>query len=79
MKYLKNTAYNKYFTIWIDYNRDGDFNDKGEKIASGNSNSSGNRISTMTIPSDSKLGQTRMRVSMKYGKKPTSCETFADG
>lgn len=76
---FRSTAYNEYFTIWIDYNRDGDFNDKGEKIASGNSNSSGNRISTITIPSDAKLGQTRMRVSMKYGGNPTSCENFADG
>lgn len=73
------TAYNEYFTIWIDYNRDGDFNDSGEQVASGNSTSSGNRTANVTIPASAVLGQTRMRVSMKYNAAPTSCETFADG
>jgi hypothetical protein len=73
------TAYNEHFTIWIDFNGDGDFTDSGEEVASGNSKSSGNRTANVTVPSGAKLGQTRMRVSMKYNAKSTSCESFGDG
>ena len=73
------TAYNEYFTVWIDYNGDGDFTDAGEEIVTGNSTSSGNRTANITIPASAKLGVTRMRVSMKYNAKSTPCETFADG
>lgn len=76
---FRSSSYNEYFTIWIDYNRDGDFNDSGEQVASGNSTSSGNRTANVTIPASAVLGQTRMRVSMKYNAASTPCETFADG
>lgn len=72
-------SYNEYFVIWIDYNNDGDFSDSGEKVASGNSNSTDNRSSNVTIPSTAKLGLTRMRVAMKYGSAPTACESFNYG
>ncbi|WP_435260989.1 GEVED domain-containing protein [Tenacibaculum sp. nBUS_03] len=77
---FRSTAYNEYFVIWIDYNGDGDFTDSGEQVASGNSSSSGNRTTNITIPGNAKLGQTRMRVSMKYNSAPTSCEAnLGDG
>ncbi|WP_435260983.1 GEVED domain-containing protein [Tenacibaculum sp. nBUS_03] len=75
---FRSSAYNEYFTIWIDYNKNGTF-ESNEKVASGNSTSSGNRSSNITIPSSASLGQTRMRVSMKYNGASTACETFADG
>ncbi|SEE01242.1 Por secretion system C-terminal sorting domain-containing protein [Tenacibaculum sp. MAR_2010_89] len=75
---FRSTAYNEYFTIWIDYNKNGTF-EASEKVASGNSSSSTNRSSNITIPSSASLGQTRMRVSMKYNAASTACETFADG
>ncbi|WP_422089873.1 GEVED domain-containing protein [Tenacibaculum ovolyticum] len=74
------TAYNEHFTVWIDYNRDGDFTDAGEQVTTGNSSSTTNRITDVVIPSTATLGQTRMRVSMKYNTAPTSCEAnLGDG
>ena len=73
------TAYNEHFTVWIDFNRDGDFNDSGEEIVTGNSSSAGNRTADITIPANATLGITRMRVSMKYNAKSTPCENFGDG
>ncbi|PKH49873.1 peptidase S8 [Tenacibaculum sp. Bg11-29] len=72
-------AYNEYFTVWIDYNQDGDFTDAGEQVTTGNSLSATNRITDIVIPSDATIGQTRMRVSMKYNAAATSCESFGDG
>jgi hypothetical protein len=73
------SAYNEHFTVWIDYNQDGDFTDAGEQVTTGNSSSAANRIADIVIPSNATVGQTRMRVSMKYNTAPTSCENFGDG
>ena len=73
------TAYNEHFTVWIDYNQDGDFTDAGEQVTTGNSSSAANRVADIVIPSTATLGQTRMRVSMKYNAASTSCESFGDG
>ncbi|WBX73719.1 GEVED domain-containing protein [Tenacibaculum pacificus] len=73
------TAYNEHFTVWIDYNGDGDFLDAGETVTKGNSSSGTNRVANIVIPTNAKLGKTRMRVSMKYGVLPNSCENFGDG
>ena len=74
------SSYNEYFTIWIDFNGDGDFNDSGEEVATGNSSSAGNRTADVTIPSNAVLGNTRMRVSMKYNAKSSACEAdLGDG
>ncbi|CAL2091446.1 conserved protein of unknown function precursor containing a T9SS type A C-terminal secretion signal. Putative S8 family peptidase [Tenacibaculum sp. 190524A02b] len=75
---FRSTQYNEYFYIWIDYNKNGTF-ESSELVASGNSNSAGNRTANITIPTSASLGQTRMRVTMKYNAAPTPCETFADG
>ena len=74
------TAYNEHFTVWIDFNRDGDFADAGEEVTTGNSSSAGNRTADITIPANAALGVTRMRVSMKYNAKSTPCEAdLGDG
>ena len=74
------TAYNEHFTVWIDYNQDGDFTDAGEQVTTGNSSSAANRVADIVIPSTATLGQTRMRVSMKYNAASTSCEAnLGDG
>ncbi|MCD8402368.1 M4 family metallopeptidase [Tenacibaculum finnmarkense] len=76
---FSSSKYNEYFTVWIDYNKDGDFTDAGEKVITGNSSSATNRITNIVIPVNARLGQTRMRVSMKYNSESTSCGTFVDG
>lgn len=70
------SAYSEYWTVWIDYNKDGDFADAGETVGSGSG--SGVVNISFTVPSGVS-GTTRMRVSMKYGSAPTACETFSYG
>lgn len=72
------TAYTEYWAVWIDYNKNGTFEDN-EKVASGSSSSSGTLSASITIPTTATLGVTRMRVSMKYNAAPTACETFSYG
>lgn len=70
------STYNEYWAAWIDFNKDGIF-DTSERVYS----SSGNSVSngTISIPINALAGQTRMRVSMKYGGAPQPCETFSFG
>nr|MDA3865931.1 GEVED domain-containing protein [Salinivirgaceae bacterium] len=70
------STYQEYWKIWIDYNKDGDFTDAGELVASGNGTGA---ISGSVNVSASASGTTRMRVTMKYNAAPTSCETFSYG
>jgi len=73
------TVYSEGYSVWIDYNQDGDFTDAGEQVwtqsATQNTPVSGN----FTVPSGASDGATRMRVSMKYNGVPTSCESFNYG
>jgi len=70
------SSYVEYWKIWIDSNRDGDFEDPGEEVfsQSGRSAVSG----SFTVPG-SASGVTRMRVSMSYNSVPPSCGTFSYG
>ena len=73
------TVYSEGYSVWIDYNRDGDFGDAGEQVwtqaATQNTPVSG----SFTIPSGAVENSTRMRVSMKYNAIPSACETFQYG
>lgn len=73
------TLYNEGYSVWIDYNKDGDFADSGEQVwtaaASQNTPVSG----TFTVPTSAVTDATRMRVSMKYNGIPTACEAFSYG
>ncbi|UII32351.1 GEVED domain-containing protein [Fulvivirga ulvae] len=73
------TAYNEAYSVWIDYNQDGDFTDSGEQVYSRSNTTSSSVSGSFTIPSGVLSGATRMRVSMKYNAVPTSCETFTYG
>jgi PKD repeat protein len=70
------SSYNEYWKIWVDYNRDGDFEDSGEEVFSGNGTSSVS--GSFTVPS-SASGTTRMRVAMRYNNAPPSCGSFDFG
>ncbi|WP_051229581.1 immunoglobulin-like domain-containing protein [Psychroserpens burtonensis] len=73
------TVYSEGYSVWIDYNRDGDFTDAGEQVwtqaATQNTPVTGN----FTIPNGAVENATRMRVSMKYNGIPSECETFQYG
>jgi uncharacterized membrane protein YuzA (DUF378 family) len=73
------TKYKEGYAVWIDYNRDGDFLDTGEKVWTKAASTTTPVSGTFTIPSTATLGTTRMRVQMKYNAVPTSCESFSYG
>ncbi len=75
----RSTRYTVYWRVWIDYNKDGDFSDAGELIASRSSSGTGNYNSNFVVPSTALNGQTRMRIAMKYGAYPSPCETYSYG
>jgi len=63
--------------IWIDYNQDGGFNDTGELVFSSYGINTIN--GTFTVPTSALTGNTRMRVSMRWGGYPNSCGAFTWG
>lgn len=69
--------YINYFTVFIDWNHDGDFNDANETYPIGSiSNSTGadgqQATGTIEVPTDATIGQTRMRVVKNYDVSPTN-------
>lgn len=71
-------AYTEHWAVYIDYNQDGDFSDSGEKVFTGSGNSSVSGY--INVPSNASLGNTRMRVSMKYQVAVSNaCENFQSG
>ena len=73
------TVYSEGYSVWIDYNQDGDFADAGEQVWSNAATKTTPVSGTFTVPSTATTGATRMRVSMKYNGIPTECETFTYG
>jgi hypothetical protein len=73
------TVYSEGYSVWIDYNADGDFTDTGELVFSRAATTTTPVSGSFTIPATAATGATRMRVSMKYNGVPTSCETFTYG
>lgn len=72
------TSYTEYWKIWIDYDKDGNF-ETSELVVNGSSSSSGTLSASFTVPTTASAGATRMRVSMKYNSAQTACETFSYG
>lgn len=68
-----------YFRVWIDFNRDGDFKDAGEKVVNFNTSSIGWTNKFFNVPANASTGGTKMRVSMRYGGYANSCMTFDRG
>ena len=69
------TLYNEGYSVWIDYNRDGDFSDAGEQVFSQAPTQTTPVSGSFTIPAGAVENSTRMRVSMKYNDIPDACET----
>ncbi|MEO8149594.1 MAG: GEVED domain-containing protein [Bacteroidia bacterium] len=68
----------EYVTVFVDFNRDADFDDAGEAAYSANGTLS-TFTGSFTIPATASIGQTRMRVSMQYGSAPPTCGTYSYG
>ncbi len=61
-------SYIEHWSVWIDYNNDGDFLDPGEQAVSGLSGSA--EVSASFTPPSSASGTTRMRIGMQYNLAP---------
>lgn len=76
---FSSSAYPENWCVWIDFNGDKKFADD-EYVAYGTTNSSSPLVKSITIPDCNKcVGETRMRVSMKWGAFPKSSEAFEHG
>lgn len=73
------TVYPVYWTVYADYNQDGDFDDANEKIATGPSNTTAAITKYISIPSNAKVGKTIMRVQMSYNGGEGPCGVITDG
>ena len=73
------TVYSEGYSVWIDYNKDGDFTDAGEQVWTQAATQNTPVTGSFTIPNTAVENATRMRVSMKYNGIPTSCEAFQYG
>lgn len=77
-------SYTIHAKAWIDWNRDGDFEDVGEDYDLGTAFATADGPTTLsplniTIPDDANLGKTTMRVSARYNADPEPCGTGFDG
>ena len=73
------TVYSEGYSVWIDYNKDGDFTDAGEQVFSQAPTQSTPVSGSFTVPAGASETTTRMRVSMSYNATPTSCQSFTYG
>ena len=73
---FRGSSYKEHWRVWIDFNQDENFQ-ATEQVFSGSS--VGALLGSITISNDVPAGDTRMRVSMKYGSAPGACESFTYG
>lgn len=69
----------EYYTVWIDYNHDNDFNDAGEEVVTLHTDFTGLISFNFVVPATAPLGSARMRVVMSHDNAPAPCGTYARG
>ncbi len=67
------SPYAEFFNVWIDYNQDGDFEDADELVFSTPDGTMATVTSPITIPVNALIGNTRMRISMKWNSPADYC------
>jgi hypothetical protein len=72
------TAWDEYFSVWIDYNQSGTF-DPAELAFSAGPTSTFPNTGNITIPLTAIGGFTRMRVAMQYDAAPPTCGSYTWG
>jgi hypothetical protein len=76
-------AYYSQTSVWIDYNRNGNFESPGERVHQTTGQNFGGYTlnGSFTIPITSSTGVTRMRVITSYGSTPlnSACENYTYG
>ena len=73
------TIYNEAIRVWIDFNKDGDFDDAGEQVLSSAASNVTPITGNIAIPATALTGATRMRVILRYNTFPASCGSFDYG
>ncbi|MEH0153093.1 family 10 glycosylhydrolase [Limibacter armeniacum] len=76
------TQYNENWKVWVDLNKDGDFEDSGELLFSMGAVAKNTVTGSITVPISATAGATRMRVGMNGSSADytlNSCGSFAYG
>jgi len=68
----RSTPYRENWVVWIDFNKDGDFADAGETVASAGPLAGTTSVGFMA-PATAPSRYTRMRIAMQYGSLPLDC------
>ena len=76
---FKRLTYTEYWSVWIDFNQDGDFDDAGESLAQGSTSGNGQYYLDLVIPMDALLGQTRLRIAMNDNGYYNACQSVSYG
>ena len=74
---FRNGSFQESWVIWVDYNRDGDYDDFEEKTFSLKRKST--ITSYFTLPANAKTGLTGMRIAMRYNLPPPYCGIIDNG
>ncbi|MEL6659497.1 MAG: HYR domain-containing protein [Bacteroidota bacterium] len=68
--------YDEFWSVFVDWNQDGDFNDPGELSL----DLFGQEVSgVVNVPSSAATGSTVMRVLLRYDQWPNPCDTYFEG
>lgn len=72
-------VYSEGYSVFVDFNNDGDFADTGENVFSKPASNTTPITGNIVIANETYTGPVRMRVMMKYNGVPTSCESYTYG
>ncbi len=80
-KFWTGTPSNVAVSVWIDWNRDGDFADPGEQVLNTPANQTTPVTGTINVPAVTYTSPypTKMRVIARLTTPPTACGTFNNG
>jgi hypothetical protein len=73
------TVYSEGYSVWIDYNRDGDFLDAGEQVFTQAPTTATPVSGSFTVPASATEASTRMRVTLSYNEIVGPCASFTFG
>ena len=74
------TAYNLGFNVWVDWDKNGDFTDAGEKVYASGVTVAGGVDGDFLIPPATPLGDYRMRIRAQFANgNPSSCGNISYG
>lgn len=73
------TNYTEYVNVWLDFNRDGDYEDTGENIVHQTVDNTTPLVANIPIPNNPSLGGARLRIQIKRGVYGTACDIYSNG